>query len=321
MCIQVSGKVRLSKENQLEYLIRDQVHEILSGTQIAPKVRKETTAQFSVPLQMENDLPLQMPYVEKVKENVVEEVKETFIPAPQPEEIVETPVETSLLSSIRKAKKQAAVVKEATPVQETNVIEVQETEAPYQINAFPSMRVIGQYHQRYILCECENGIAVVDQITSMERIMFEKAQKQLTAESQPCHCLYPVMLHVSDDIVRRVDELNAVSSQMSINFEAFGKDELIVRDIPTWMKDMNTEQFLQDYIESFQEDSAPKFQKQRIAKVIGRSFTGYKKTMSMEEMQALITQLSQCENPYTSSEGKTTFVMLEESEIIKEFAR
>ncbi|MBQ9326918.1 MAG: DNA mismatch repair endonuclease MutL [Solobacterium sp.] len=298
-------EVRISKENQLEYLIRDQVREALKNTMLAPNIRpvKETTYYEQIPL--ETNVSFRTPYVSAPSAPVTPE----SIPAP-------APVETS-------AAQLSNTQPQDTPVNSNEVIEPNPVPEPV-IQRLPDMQVIGQLHEKFILCACEAGLAVIDQHAAQERVHYEQYCNALNKNPAMMDLLVPITLAAGDDLVRRVEELNEAAEELHITFEAFGHDTLIVRSVPSWMKDLDEERFLQDVIENFRNETKSvyaKMEKKKIATMACHHSIRFNRALNMEEMKQVVLQLNDCENPYHCPHGRPTFVILDEKDLTKEFLR
>ncbi len=296
-------EVRLSKENQLEYLILDGVRNALLGTSIAPsapivKEETETAAQK----QLELDVTYQMPYVE-VKQETSAPLKraETKIVEEQPTAREETIMQYTVKEPVK--------------------TEVQSESEEY--NPLPAMRVIGQFRKNMIVLECEQGIALIDQQAALSRIAYENIQQKLGKETPMMDLLVPYTFDVTHDIVARLDELNACLKEIPLTFESFGHATLLVRSIPVYMKDMD-EIAIQDLIEDFineEKKGVHRLEKERIALTLSHRMKKRQKTLSADEMNLLVQELSNCKNPYTTSDGKTIFVILDEKDLWKAFRK
>ena len=186
------------------------------------------------------------------------------------------------------------------------------------------MTVIGQLHEKFILCACEEGLAVIDQHAAQERVHYEQYRAALNVNPIMLDCLVPITLPAGDDLVRRVDELNEAVQDLHISFEAFGHDTLLVRSIPSWMKDLEEEPFLQDVLDNFRSDrksTYAKMEKKKIATMACHHSIRFNRALTKAEMDEVVRQLDECENPYHCPHGRPTFVILSEKELAKEFLR
>ena len=295
-------EVRISKENQLEYLIKDNIREALKSTILAPVAEVKAAVQkVSVePIFFDTNSALVTPFVAK-KEVAVTPVVET------------KPIETIKEENIK------PVIQEE--IKEEKIIEEKEI----QHEKLPEMTVIGQLHEKFILCSTEKGLAILDQHACQERVHYEELLQKLD-ETTPVmmELLVPISILAGNDLVERVDEINASISDMHFQFEPFGRDTFIVRSVPMWMKEIEEERFLQDVIDNFKNDRDSKYarmEKKKIATMACHSSIRFNRTLSLDEMKEVVKQLYKCQNPYHCPHGRPTFIILDEKELTKEFLR
>ena len=295
-------EVRISKENQLEYLIKDNIREALKSTILAPVAEVKAAVQkVSVePIFFDTNSALVTPFVAK-KEVTVTPVVET------------KPIETIKEENIK------PVIQEV--IKEEKIIEEKEI----QHEKLPEMTVIGQLHEKFILCSTEKGLAILDQHACQERVHYEELLQKLD-ETTPVmmELLVPISILAGNDLVERVDEINASISDMHFQFEPFGRDTFIVRSVPMWMKEIEEKRFLQDVIDNFKNDRDSKYarmEKKKIATMACHSSIRFNRTLSLDEMKEVVKQLYKCQNPYHCPHGRPTFIILDEKELTKEFLR
>ena len=295
-------EVRISKENQLEYLIKDNIREALKSTILAPVAEVKAAVQkVSVePIFFDTNSALVTPFVAK-KEVTVTPVVET------------KPIETIKEENIK------PVIQEE--IKEEKIIEEKEI----QHEKLPEMTVIGQLHEKFILCSTEKGLAILDQHACQERVHYEELLQKLD-ETTPVmmELLVPISILAGNDLVERVDEINASISDMHFQFEPFGRDTFIVRSVPMWMKEIEEERFLQDVIDNFKNDRDSKYarmEKKKIATMACHSSIRFNRTLSLDEMKEVVKQLYKCQNPYHCPHGRPTFIILDEKELTREFLR
>ena len=295
-------EVRISKENQLEYLIKDNIREALKSTILAPVAEVKAAVQkVSVePIFFDTNSALVTPFVAK-KEVTVTPVVET------------KPIETIKEENIK------PVIQEE--IKEEKIIEEKEI----QHEKLPEMTVIGQLHEKFILCSTEKGLAILDQHACQERVHYEELLQKLD-ETTPVmmELLVPISILAGNDLVERVDEINASISDMHFQFEPFGRDTFIVRSVPMWMKEIEEERFLQDVIDNFKNDRDSKYarmEKKKIATMACHSSIRFNRALSLDEMKEVVKQLYKCQNPYHCPHGRPTFIILDEKELTKEFLR
>lgn len=282
-------EVRLSKEQQLEHLIKERLPKILERHIQAP----------------------QIPIQHVVKEKV--EIQQFFTDSePEIEKKVNKPVQF-----IREDKQdyKSHVIQE----------EVVEKIEPLPQRTFPKLRVLGQLHGKYILCEGDEGLYIIDQHAAQERVNFEKFQDEME-NKQPVmmDCLIPFNLHATNDCISRIDEINDAVLSIGIQFEVFGSDRLIVRQTPIWMKDIEVITFLQDLLDSFKDEreiSSKEIHKDKIATMACHHSIRFNRILNTEEMGEVVSQLENCHQPYHCPHGRPTFICIVEAQLEREFLR
>lgn len=287
-------EVRISKEKQLEYLLRDEIRNVLKNTVLAPKVETEkaTIPMYQTQL-LDTNESFTRPFIQEPVNNTISQ------PVSLPkEESIQEPVSTY------EAPKQMPAYEEAK-------------------QKFPECQVIGQLHRKFILCACEEGLAVFDQHASQERVHYEEILNKMQQKSMT-ELLVPISLQVGNDVVQRLEELNEETKDLQLTFEPFGHDTLMIREVPLWMKDVDEIPFLEDVIDNFKNEKQSKYEKmekKKIATMACHHSIRFNRTLTMDEMKEVIAQLETCENPYHCPHGRPTFVILDEKELTKEFLR
>ena len=300
-------EVRISKENQLEYLLRDNVRDALKNSMLAPNIHPVRQERVYEQIPLDTNTAFVRPFVQQDREEKKEDLKPAFKPAQE----VQTATENR-------------PQEEPQPVVPIQTIAQREDDIAPRHQHLPQMTVIGQLHEKFILCSCEEGLAVIDQHAAQERVHYEQYRAALNVNPIMLDCLVPITLPAGDDLVRRVDELNEAVQDLHITFEAFGHDTLLVRSIPSWMKDLEEEPFLQDVLDNFRSDrksTYARMEKKKIATMACHHSIRFNRALTKAEMDEVVRQLDACENPYHCPHGRPTFVILSEKELAKEFLR
>lgn len=302
-------EVRLSKEIQLETLIQNKIANILRTTILAPEAEvREARQEYYQPLSFDTDRLIQEAEIRK------EQQRQQIESQPHPQQ----PVQETITLEREIEETQQELQRISTQFEETY------PEYKPQQQVFPPMEVIGQLHEKFILCAAEKGLVIIDQHAAQERVHYEEYKAKLNQDPAMMDCLVPITIHAGSDLVSRVDEINAAVVDVHVVFEPFGKDTLVVHSVPVWMQDLDETQFLNDVIDLFKNDRDIKYarmEKKKIATMACHHSIRFNRSLTMDEMKEVVRQLSLCQNPYHCPHGRPTFITLDEKTLVKEFLR
>lgn len=212
---------------------------------------------------------------------------------------------------------------------ETEQIE-EKTEYPnIEINRtplFPKVFPIGQVHGTYIVAQNEDGFYMIDQHAAQERIKYEYFRDKLKeANHEERHLLLiPLQFHYSADEKARIEENRSELEGVGIYLEPFGPSSYIVREFPTWFPEGEETVTIEGVIEQVLSSSTVDIGKLREEAAIMMSCKQSIKAnhhLTMTDMETLLTDLSNAENPYTCPHGRPVLVHFTTYELEKMFKR
>lgn len=200
-----------------------------------------------------------------------------------------------------------------------------EKQAKSKHRSLPQMEVIGQFRNSYIIAQGEGGLYIIDQHAAQERYHFEVIREAILSgnkDTQPL--LLPITIEVDGTIIAQVAELNEAMAVLGLQFELFGNNALVVRDLPLWMQYTNEAAFLQDLLDVWRKEETISEEKLRhlaIATMACHSSIRFHRSLSMEEMKQVVRDLEKCEQPFHCPHGRPTLICLSEKQLLKEFLR
>ena len=190
---------------------------------------------------------------------------------------------------------------------------------------FRHLQVLAQLHDSYILCSNEEGLVIIDQHAAQERYHYEQLQETLLTEcKQKQPLMIPIQLDVSSDILAQYMTINETTSYFGFEFEPFGTDQLVLREIPLWFHDVDQKKFLQDLIDYFTENNTvdmAMLRKHMIATMACHSSIRFNRPLSMQEMKQVVLDLQKCKQPYHCPHGRPTVIVMSDGQLRKEFER
>ena len=175
---------------------------------------------------------------------------------------------------------------------------------------------------RYILTHIKTGILLVDPLRAHWRILFEKFLRSVRSRgSLSQQILFPVTVPLSPWQVPLFDQVKDELSAAGFHFEPCGSDAIRILGIPPGVAQGQAENLVYCVIDDYKaERPAGDELQQSIARSLSRGLRMKKpEELSQGEMEALITDLFECEQPALAPNGKPTFVKIGLDELEKKF--
>ena len=186
-------------------------------------------------------------------------------------------------------------------------------------------RPVFQLHARYILAQLRNGFVVVDQQRAHERILYERALKELERGSGLSQTqLFPRTIELNATDHALLTELMPELHALGFDLEELSGRTVAVNGMPAETSDEDPAALLESLLEQLKnERSALKNERQTaVARSMARS-TAMRpgRTLQSAEMHDLIDRLFACEMPYFTPGGKPTLITFGLDELDERFAR
>ena len=185
---------------------------------------------------------------------------------------------------------------------------------------------IGQYIAKYILASEGDSLYIVDQHAAAERINYEKFTNKFNNQSSWTYTdlLVPMVISLTKKESAILEENLHLFKEVGITIESFGETSFRVTSIPTWMKEVDSNDYLNEIVEQVVSNNKINLidlRIQVISTLACKASLKANKVLSMLEMQILLNNLLKCENPYTCPHGRPTTIIYSTSELDKLFKR
>ena len=189
---------------------------------------------------------------------------------------------------------------------------------------FSELEITGVIFDTYITAVDGSSFYLIDQHAAHERIFYEKLVGEYeSSEKARQSLLVPLIINVSLAVSENhFDWLDALA-KMGFTIDEFGSGTFRITEIPMFMELSEAEDFVNQFIENIN-DSTNLSNKVVIDKLIMMSCKAAVKAndiLRMDEIRALINDLSSCINPFSCPHGRPTFIRLTHYEIEKMFKR
>jgi DNA mismatch repair protein MutL len=193
-------------------------------------------------------------------------------------------------------------------------------------SGFAGMRVIGQLHAAYIVCEADDGLILVDQHAAHERVLYEELTcrgENLRVPSQGL--LVPETVDLGFREAQALKGLMPFLIELGLEVEPFGGGTVVVKSIPGFLSGREIRPLLTEMAEAAVNPAGPSdlqevldFCRQRAA-CHGAIRAG--QTLTSEQIQTLLRQLDECGNLSHCPHGRPTWLRYDIGMIERAFKR
>ena len=193
------------------------------------------------------------------------------------------------------------------------------------INEFPLGFAKAQIFKNYILAQNSEGMIIVDQHAAHERIVFEKLKKSINENAIERQILLVPHIYSCDQFDKeKLLSLENDLDTVGIEIEEFG-DELLIRSIPSLIKDTNVNELIRDLLDLSSEEFIKSALEDRINEILSKiSCYGSVRSgrlLKIDEMNALLREIEKTPNSGQCNHGRPTHIFLSQNEIEKLFER
>jgi DNA mismatch repair protein MutL len=288
-------EIKISNENEICNLVKEKIREELKKETLIPERKIDTNIGYKNTTIFEN-MPSE---VIKEPEFKYEPSISSDVEINQEEKIIEKPVERPI-----------EAIKE-------------ETLEPKR--KLPILEYVGSIFGTYLLFQNSEGMYLIDQHAAAERVNYEKYLKILSNPNQPTtDLLVPIIVSFSKSEALFLENNLDAFDNIGFKLEQIGDLDFAIRMIPLWAKIDNLESIIYDILSKMIDEKKVDviYFRDHIAKQIScKASIKANHTISRVEVDALISNLNKCDNPFTCPHGRPTIIKIDINELERKFER
>ena len=190
---------------------------------------------------------------------------------------------------------------------------------------FPSLTLIGQVFDTYLLAQGEDGLYFIDQHAAAERINFEKCEDDFNSSSSRVVPLIPLVIELPYSSLTNYDKEHILALEsLNIYTSSFGGNAIKVDEIPSYLSEEDDESVLRDIILSTLKGNKVDIASLKRLSIASRACKMSLKAnrlLTREEQLRLIKNLAKCRNPLNCPHGRPTIVKVSKYDLEKMFKR
>lgn len=185
---------------------------------------------------------------------------------------------------------------------------------------------IAQLHGIYILAQNREGLIIVDMHAAHERITYERMKVACDNEElkmQPL--LVPLSIAVSQAEADCAEEQSATLLSLGLELERVASESIVVRQVPSILKDSNVEQLVRDVLSDVLEygssDRILAHQNELLSTMACHGSVRANRHLTIPEMNALLRDMEATERSGQCNHGRPTWVFQSLDQLDKLFLR
>ena len=187
----------------------------------------------------------------------------------------------------------------------------------------PALRVLGQFQETYVVAEGPDGMYLVDQHAAHERVTYERIKEEMATGGPSVQgLLEPTLVEVALALEETLRAHQDLLELYGFQVEPFGGGSYLVRGVPAPLSGASPGVSLVELLEELALGiDASDLEEHLVRTLACHASVRAGNRLTLEEMQVLLRQLEQCQQPHTCPHGRPTMVHLSASHLEREFGR
>jgi DNA mismatch repair protein MutL len=208
---------------------------------------------------------------------------------------------------------------------ENEISEEENKESENEKYFFRGINVLGQANRTYIVGTMEDGLILIDQHAAQERVLYEKFKKKITIQNiERNELIKPLVFTLNDKEIVEFEKIKDKFDSYGFNIEMFGKNQYILRTIPSLFGKNIQPDIIKDVLDDLLESRKTQIEdslEDKIARKACRAAIKGGDIVSVPEMRKLLYDLDFCDFPFTCPHGRPTMIKITWRDFEKKFKR
>lgn len=203
---------------------------------------------------------------------------------------------------------------------------VSETAEPYGTVPVGEVAALGQLKRTFLVVRIGGDLAVIDQHTAHERVLFERLYRAWTAQGiRAQQLLLPETVELSAPHAALFRRHQGDLEKLGLELEPFGSSAVLIRSVPTGLGKIKPDAFLEDLLDDLNQWDRASTVEMKVRPVLaslachGAVRAG--RSMELPEIEALVEDWRTEGEMTTCPHGRRTVFRLSTDELEKMFGR
>ncbi len=184
-------------------------------------------------------------------------------------------------------------------------------------------RVLGQYHDSYIVVERQGELLVIDQHNARERVLFEKLQAGYRADNAPvAQALFPLLLELTPAEQAALDDVRMeLFHKAGFDIRRLSGSAIEIKAFPQFLSEGRIRDNVRAALRQSDADGQERGEESLLASLACHDAVKVNRRLHPDEMRALVRDLLACANPFHCPHRRPIIVTLNLEEIEKRLKR
>jgi DNA mismatch repair protein MutL len=196
----------------------------------------------------------------------------------------------------------------------------------WEKRTFADLKLIGQFHDTYLICEGKDGLVLIDQHAAHERIAYEKLKKSVENQTRTSQrLLLPETIELGFRETQILNRMLPELKQLGLEIEPFGGSTFVVTAVPELLSQRHMGPLIEEMVERIVDvgfgNGLESVLDQCLMIMACHSTIRGNQTLSVQQSQALLEQLDNCEQPSHCPHGRPTWIQWSLKALQKAFNR
>lgn len=188
---------------------------------------------------------------------------------------------------------------------------------------FLDYKIIGTLFDTYIILSSKENMYLLDQHASHEKIIYEKYLRNfIKKEIETQILLNPIVIQLSSIDIEKLEKNIDLFKAFGFGIDIFGKNHIMIRSVPILFGNNESEKFILEIIDNLDKiDNIYELKESKIISMACKKAIKANDTIKNIEIKKLLSDLNECENPFTCPHGRPIIIEIKKTDIEKMFKR
>ncbi|SDM00578.1 DNA mismatch repair protein MutL [Halogranum gelatinilyticum] len=193
-------------------------------------------------------------------------------------------------------------------------------------DSLPSLRVLGQLFDTYLVAETSSGLVLIDQHAADERVNYERLQREFRDGASAQGLADPVSLELTAREAALFEEYAEALAELGFDAERVDDRTVAVRSVPAVFDATLDPELLRDALTAFVTEEGGQKTVDAVADDLLADLACYPSitgntSLTEGSVVDLLEALDACENPYACPHGRPVIIEFDRGEIEDRFER